>query len=136
MLLEDTFTNIIVQNPNKPNQELFLMIENGVLDQKAYASPNEWSAILVEAERDEAQLLSRYDMVVHMVTAADGAMRYFDHLNTSETSATQCIELDRALRKAYMYHPNFYIIGNTSVKNFSEKISMVKNYVLNKVFDY
>ena len=54
MLLEDTFTNIIVQNPNKPNQELFLMIEKGALDQKAYTSANEWSAILVEAEKDEA----------------------------------------------------------------------------------
>ena len=136
MMLEDTFTNIIVQNPNKPNQELFLLIENGALDQKAYTTPNEWSSILVEAEKDEAQLLSRYDMVVHMITAADGAMSYFDHLNKSEPDAKQCISLDRALRKAYMYHPNFYIIGNTSVKNFSEKVNIAKNYVLNRVFDY
>lgn len=81
MMLEDTFENIIVQHPNKENQRLFLLIENGVLEQKAYTTEREWAQVLVETEVTETQMLDRYDIVIHMVTAADGAADHFNHLN-------------------------------------------------------
>jgi len=136
LMLEDTFTNIIKQTQPNRDQELFLMIENGALDQKAYSTEEEWSSVLVETKINESLLLERYDMVLHMVTAADGAANHFNHLNNSEKTLKESRSLDEALRNAYIQHPNFYLVNNSSISCFSEKISLAKNYVLNKVFEY
>ena len=55
-----------------------------------------------EQLRDE-----RYDAIIHMVTAADGAKSFFNSRNEGEggiNDVDEAIENDRYLRLAYMGH--------------------------------
>jgi hypothetical protein len=66
---------------------------------------------------------NRYDAVLHLVTAADGAPKYYDSLTNEaryETVDDAC-EKDEALREAYMGHPRFHMISN-DFSSFESKI--------------
>jgi len=56
----------------------------------------------------------RYDAVLHLVTAADGAEKYYD--NETNSARYESIEearvKDNKLREAYMTHPKWYLIDN------------------------
>jgi hypothetical protein len=134
--LEQNFNDIIVQNPNVADQELFLMIENGVLDNKPKFTDSEWERVMVAVGMKEAELYRQYDLVIHMVTAADGASSHFNQLNLTEMTLQESIRVDENLRAAYMNHPGFYMVCNREGQNFSDKINIAKNFVLTKVLDY
>jgi hypothetical protein len=57
----------------------------------------------------------RYEAVIHLVTAAEGAEEFYS-TNTNEAryeSAKDAIELDKKLINAWVGHPHFSIIDNT-----------------------
>lgn len=49
---------------------------------------------------------NRYDAIMHMVTAADGAAQFYDNLTNSARyeSIEEAIVKDKKLREAYMGH--------------------------------
>ena len=56
------------------NQPVVILIDRGLLDGSAYVSRMEWEAIMDDLKMSLVMLRdNRYDAVVHMVTAADGA---------------------------------------------------------------
>jgi|LakMenE01Jun11ns_1017448.scaffolds.fasta_scaffold9685328_1 hypothetical protein len=64
----------------------------------------------------------RYDAVVHMVTAADGAEKFYNFSNEARyENIEEARERDRRLREAYLGHHRFFMIGNQN-HNFNEKI--------------
>lgn len=73
---------------------------------------------------------NRYDAVMHMVTAADGAAKFYD----SETNAAryesveEAVEKDKLLREAYMGHEKWLLIGNDS-NGFDAKINHAKEKI-------
>lgn len=62
-----------------------------------------------------------------MVTAADGAEKFYDNETNSARyeSIDEAREKDFKLREAYMSHPRWYLIDNM-VKDFDEKMTMCK----------
>ena len=55
-------------------------------------------------ETDEEYIYSRYDQVVHLETAANGAM---SHYHSKRESPEEALMIDRAVRRAWTGHKNF-----------------------------
>ena len=70
---------------------------------------------------------NRYDAVLHMVTAADGAEKFYAALNNEARyeSVAEAVNKDKKLREAYMGHKNWFMIDNMGV-NFDQKINRAK----------
>ena len=55
-----------------------ILCDRGVMDGKAYTSNELWQALLDETQWNTIQLRDkRYEAVIHMVTAADGAAQFY-----------------------------------------------------------
>lgn len=110
--LEDTFLSIAQMVTDKP---VVILIDRGLLDGSAYVSKEIWQSLCDDAGYNNSSLRdNRYDAVLHMVTAADGADKYYD----SETNVARyetvedAVAKDKALREAYMGHSEFHLVDN------------------------
>lgn len=62
---------------------------------------------------------NRYDAVIHMVTAADGALEFYQKYNEARyESVEQAIAVDKKVRNAYIGHNKYFIVDNENGKNF------------------
>jgi hypothetical protein len=78
MALEDTFTNL-ARNENLAS---VILCDRGLMDGQAYVSDDAWHTVLDEVGTSPMQLRDkRYDAVIHMVTAADGAEEFYNKTN-------------------------------------------------------
>jgi len=70
---------------------------------------------------------NRYDAVVHMVTAADGAQKFYASLSNEARyeSIEEAVDKDRRVQEAYMGHKNWARIDNTH-QSFETKIEAAK----------
>ena len=75
----------------------------------------------------------RYDAVVHMVTAAEGAEEFYNYSNSARfETVEQARERDYKLRDAYLGHHRYMIVDNES-KSFEDKISKAINLISSSV---
>lgn len=71
--------------------------DRGAMDIAAYVEPHEWQWILEQAGVSEVELRDgRYDAVLHLVTTAHGAEKYYTLANNS--TRTETLEQARAVR--------------------------------------
>ena len=78
MALEDQFSEL-ARNEGLPS---VILCDRGLMDGSAYVSEELWSAVLDEVGMSHMQLRDkRYDGVIHMVTAADGAAQFYNKGN-------------------------------------------------------
>lgn len=119
MALEETFTEL-AHNENLPT---VILCDRGCMDGSAYVSDDIWMAVLDEVGLSNTQLRDkRYDGVIHMVTAADGAEQFYNKGNEARYEGIQqAVEVDKRLRNAYLGHTRFFIVDN-SVTHFNQKI--------------
>jgi hypothetical protein len=82
-----------------------------------------WHEIMEEKGLSGTNLIDkRYDAVVHMVTAAEGAEEFYNFSNEARyEDAAGARARDHRLRQAYMGHHKYMIIDNET-NNFEEKI--------------
>lgn len=77
--LEDNFyrlAKIAVQTSN-----VLILIDRGLLDGAAYVSVDIWEALMEELQLGPFKMRDdRYEAVIHLVTAADGAEEFYDQL--------------------------------------------------------
>jgi len=58
------------------------LIDRGLLDGSAYCDAENWQALMDEMGQDPIKIRdNRYDGVLHMVTAADGAESFYADLS-------------------------------------------------------
>ena len=94
------------------------------MDGSAYTDENVWQALLDETAWNTIQLRDRrYEAVIHMVTAADGAEGfYIDSNNEARYEPSDVArDLDKRLINAWVGHPHLTIIDN-KVPNFKKKV--------------
>lgn len=121
MNLEDIFIEIAKTTP----AHTIIVCDRGTMDGSAFVDENVWQAILDETGWSTIQLRDRrYEAVIHMVTAAEGAEEFFlSELNTIKgVTLEEAKSIDQKLMNAWAGHPQFNIIKNTK-KGFSTKIS-------------
>lgn len=110
-----------------------IVFDRGLLDGKAYVGDAMWASLVDETEASapgfekprkhitEEYMLRRYNMIIHLVTAADGAPQFYKWGKTKDDSGRdvirgetpeQAIVLDEQTRKAYSNHPRLVVIDN------------------------
>lgn len=111
MNLEDIFVEM-AQSSDSPT---IILCDRGVMDGSAYTDENVWQAILDETGWGTIHLRDRrYEAVVHLVTAADGAPNFYQNANNQARyeSVQEAIDLDKKLINAWVGHPQFSVIQN------------------------
>lgn len=108
-----------------------IIYDRGVMDNKAYMTNHQFKQILNKNKLNELSLMDNYDMVIHMVTAADGKEEFYTLENNEARSETieQARELDSKTLNAWVGHRNLKIIDNST--NFETKIRRVTNEINN-----
>jgi CYTH domain-containing protein/predicted ATPase len=107
-----------------------MLCDRGMMDAVAYLPGGAWSDV---ANRNGWNLVAlrdaRYDAVIHMVTAADGApdqYRTHDHAVRYET-AEQAVTIDQRLQRTWLGHPHLRVIECRA--DFGEKLSRAADAV-------
>ena len=114
MVLEDIFIDIALNS----DMRTIILCDRGVMDGSAYTDENLWQALLDETSWNTIQLRDRrYEVVIHMVTSADGAEEFYTGENNEARyeSVEEAQRLDKKLINAWVGHPHFSIIGNKNV---------------------
>lgn len=76
--LEDYFTNLAIMQ-RKPS---VILCDRGLMDGRAYLDDEAWQLLLDEQNWNHVMLRDkRYDSVLHLVTAADGAEQWYTQEN-------------------------------------------------------
>lgn len=103
------------------------------LDNAAYMDPAEFTGVLHGAlGQTPEQVSARYDAVIHLTTAADGAPDSYTLANNAARTETaeQAIALDRAVQQAWLGHSHYTVIANDN-QGFDAKLKRTLAAVLN-----
>lgn len=121
LAFEDYFS-AMAQTIDKP---VVIVCDRGALDISTYLPHEMWEKITNLCNVTNQQLLDRYDAVLHLVSAADGAEQYYN--TTTNEVRTEGIDkarmLDRKVVQAWTGHPHLRVINNHD--NFDTKINRV-----------
>lgn len=113
----------------QPGKRKILICDRGAMDGMAYTSPEEFKALVQDMDYRLIDLRDkRYAAVFHLVTAADGAEKFYNLENAARTETPeQARTLDKKTLGAWNGHEHLHIIGNRSKKeakpaDFKEKM--------------
>jgi len=124
--LEDVFYEI-AKSSSHPS---VVICDRGTMDSRAYMDADDWDILLDEYSWKTVDLRDRrYDAVIHLVTAAIGAEKFY----TTENNATrheglnEARDLDFKVLNAWVGHPRIRIIDNST--DFKTKIQRVEEVI-------
>lgn len=131
--MEDIFTSIAMINDSR---NIVVLCDRGVMDGKAYMNERQWSLLQQEFNLNADKMRdSRYNLVIHMVTAASGAPEMYDYENNKARweDPKFAIELDQKLQNAWRGHENYQIIGNEVCDDFQEKLDSASRFIFKEL---
>ena len=115
LALEDKFLRM-AQECVKPS---IIVCDRGAMDISAYMSAETWEQITRAVGTSTPELRDRYDAVLHLVSAADGAEQYYTTANNAqryEQMTDEGLQIARSLDKkvihAWTGHPHLRVINN------------------------
>lgn len=115
LALEDKFMRM-AQECTKP---CIIVCDRGAMDISAYMSPETWNQITRAVGTSTPELHERYDAVLHLVSAADGAEQYYTTSNNAQRYEQMNEEglriargLDKKVIHAWTGHPHLRVINN------------------------
>lgn len=133
--MEKAFLQVVELSNIDNDKPIVILHDRGAMDNNAYTMKESWELILERNEWEESTHLKdfRYDAIIHMVTAADGAEEFYTLKNNkARTEDLQAaIDIDRRIQNAWLGHDHFIIIDNE--KDFDKKVQRVLNYILNHI---
>jgi nucleoside-triphosphatase THEP1 len=112
-------------------KDVIIITDRGVLDNFAFCSEKVKKRVYEETGWDDNFMcVERYDQVIHLVTAAQGAEKFYTLENNVARSETPELakHFDKRLHEEWMIHPKFTLIDN-SEKGFQKKLDRVINAV-------
>ena len=126
LALEDSFMRL-AETCTKPT---FIVCDRGTMDISAYIDPAMWEELCQKCGTNSNELRHRYDAVLHLVSAADGAEQYY----TTATNSTRyeqaneeglriARDLDKKVNRAWTGHPHLRVINNHD--DFDAKLNRV-----------
>lgn len=107
------------------NQDTIILCDRGIMDNRAYITDEDFKLLLKKRNLNELDVMASYDLVIHLVTAADGAEEFYTLANNSARTETpaQAILADRKTMDSWLGHKKIEIIDNS--KTFDDKIHNV-----------
>ena len=121
--LQITLEDMLEEIGRASGRPTLILLDRGTLDGKAYVSDHEWELLLDDMKMSTVLLRDqRYDAVIHLVTAADGAASFYTLANNETRTETpeQAREMDRKTLNSWTGHEHLYIVDNSTA--FDEKI--------------
>lgn len=111
--------------------KVVIICDRGIMDGKAFISNDEFDKILNQVSEElniklnTSDIINRYDMIIHLTSAALGNSKYYTLENNSARSETvdEAISLDKKTVEAWSIHNNLQIID--SYEDFNEKIKAI-----------
>ena len=127
-----------------------VVFDRGLMDGRAFMTDEMWKRGLDGLNREltggrpagsinEEYMLQRYDGVVHLVTAADGAAEHYKYGVVTDDSGNavyrretpaEAVDQDRKLRQAWAAHPKQVVVHNSSLYGFEAKVARATEAVL------
>lgn len=120
LCLENTFEQIAKAQPGPA----VVICDRGVVDGQAYCPSEVWEK-LERTFGNKGSLFARYDAVIHLVTAAEGAEEHYG-LSTNATrieTPEEARQADQRLIMAWTGHDYLRVVSNSG--DFQEKIRKV-----------
>jgi len=106
-----------------------VLCDRGVMDNRAYMDEPMFLRLLKRVGMSVPELRdARYDAVVHLVTAANGAEPHYVCDTERKESPAEARALDEATRDAWVGHPHLHVVDNST--GFEEKKQRVLKAVL------
>ena len=95
-----------------PAEKVVILCDRGVVDCAAYMGMERYRRMIMELGYSHGDLLSRYDLVVHLVTAANGAEEYYTLSGNARHGKTpaEARILDSEMATAWIGHPNHIMV--------------------------
>ena len=117
--LEASF-EMIARSTTDPS---ILLMDRALLDIAAYLPDAQWKDIIGRNGWTEDQFAARYDLILHLVTAAEGAEQFYTTANNAARTETaaEAIALDHKVRTCWSTHANHVLVPNTG--GFDEKLA-------------
>lgn len=130
--LEDKFMKM-AQTCTEP---CVVVCDRGAMDISAYMSPETWNEITAAVGTSTEELKNRYDAVLHLVSAADGAEQFYTTANNAqryeqadEAGLQIARDLDKKVINAWSGHPHLRVINNG--EDFDRKLNRVIKEISN-----
>lgn len=128
-LEKEKLYNEVVNKHFDPNKTV-IIYDRGILDQLAYIDKDKFDKLIAKYDLTMADIINRYDMVIHLVTAAKGTDCYTTANNIARReTAEEAIEVDDRTLAGNTYHPHLRVVDNST--DFEHKIQRV----LKLIFD-
>lgn len=136
-LVSDSEYNEFSQKDKEP-RKMLVLCDRGLLDGSAYLNSEQWEQVLRSnslIKVSTADIYARYDMILHMVTAADGAEDYYQTLNNEARSedVALALSLDDKIYKMYCYHYSYYRITNQG-RSMEDKVNVTVQWLYRNFF--
>ena len=98
------------------DEKILIVCDRGVMDNRAYMSEEEFSEVLKALHGDEITWRDGYDAVFHLVTAANGAEKFYSSANNSVRYETipEAVDLDNRLVGCGTGHKYLRVIDNST----------------------
>lgn len=126
MQLEETY----ISQAEACGERALVLMDRGVMDNLGFMDQATWQALLDTNQWSEVLLRDRrYDAVIHLITAANGAEQFYTLENNTARIETPEIarEIDQNLQVAWLGHPHLRVIDNST--DFEGKIHRVMEAV-------
>jgi len=135
MRLEDVMTKMAESTGHKS----VILCDRGAMDGKAYCSPNSWGMIMDNLGQTESQLRDRrYDAVIHLVSAAQGAEKFYTLVQAEQgevSARTESLEearlQDEKTSKVWVGHEHLYVVDNST--GFTTKMERTVDRVMKRI---
>jgi predicted ATPase len=141
LAIEDNLTSIA----KSTGRASLVVMDRGLLDAKGYMTPELWERVLGDLApggvviATEEDCLERYEGVVHLVTAANGALDYYKSGFTTDDSGItvhrretpeEAVVLDQKMKETWKKHPHLMVIPNEGYgRTFQDKLEATSNAV-------
>lgn len=136
MTIEDVYFKL---GDSVDNKDVLIICDRGTYDPSAYMDDAGWHRLLQTLGVNAVEVRdNRYNQIVHMVTAADGAEDFYTLSNNTTRSEGlgAAREQDRKTHEAWIGHPYFDIVENTDTRNFEDKIKRLIQVVCDRANVY
>lgn len=120
---------------NQCKQDTIILCDRGIMDNRAYINDNIFRKLLKERNLNEMEVMTSYDLVIHLVTAADGAGEHYTTINNKARTETaeEAIVADKKTLDSWTGHDKLVIVDNKV--GFDEKIDNVIKAIYQELGD-
>lgn len=107
------------------DKKCVIICDRGIFDIKSFIDQEEFDFLLRKYNLSKLKLMDSYNLVIHMNTAAKGALEFYTNENNKarSESITEAKKRDDEVQKAWCGHSNYNIVDNST--NFEDKIDKV-----------